>query len=343
MSATSIRDPLLLAKSAAVERFLKTAKPRLTFTASMASARPEHNVVGVGVGSKLVEGRSTDQKCVRFYVERKVNKDAIPPDYVLPERIADIETDVIETGRFRAFQLAVVAPQRARDPRTKMRPAHPGCSVGFQFTGEQAGFVMAGTLGAIVTRPGEKKKEYLLSNNHVLANEGQLPVGGPIFQPGLLDNGNASTDQIAKLTQFIPLVAGSPNDVDCAIAEALDAKLVRASVLGIGRLADGKAAPATEGLPVEKSGRTTGFRTGKVTDTSADVIVGYDTGNFTFQNQILVEGDNGPFSQAGDSGSLIVATAERRAVALLFAGSDTHTIGNPIAAVLGALNVALAV
>ena len=105
MSATSIRDPLLLAKSAAVERFLKTAKPRLTFTASMASARPEHNVVGVGVGSKLVEGRSTDQKCVRFYVERKVNKDAIPPDYVLPERIGDIETDVIETGRFRAFQL----------------------------------------------------------------------------------------------------------------------------------------------------------------------------------------------------------------------------------------------
>jgi len=125
MSATSIRDPLLLAKSAAVERFLKTAKPRPTFTASIASARPEHNVVGVGVGSKLVEGRSTDQKCVRFYVERKVNKDAIPPDYVLPERIADIETDVIETGRFRACQLAVVAPQRARDPRTKMRPAHP--------------------------------------------------------------------------------------------------------------------------------------------------------------------------------------------------------------------------
>jgi hypothetical protein len=345
MSVTSTRDPLLIAKSAAVERYLKTAQPRPTFSASVASVRPEHNVVGVGLGSKLIEGRSTGTVCVRFYVERKIAKDAIPPTLLLPENINEVETDVIESGRFRALQLAVVAPRRARDPRARMRPAHPGCSVGFQFTGDQAGFVMAGTLGAIVKRQGEKKgektKEYLLSNNHVLANEGLLPVDSPIFQPGLLDDGNVSTDQIAKLSQFVPLAPATPNDVDCAVAEVLDSKLVRGSILGIGRLADGRPVEATEGMPVEKSGRTTGFTAGTIADTNADVIVGYETGNFTFQNQIIVVGDHGPFSQAGDSGSLIVATVPRRAVALLFAGSATHTIGNPISAVLSALNVVL--
>ena len=345
MPASRTRDSLLLAKKQAVEQFLKAAEPRAAMRASFASVRPEHNVVGVGVGTKLVEGHSNGAPCVRFYVERKVAKESIPPEHLLPETINNIETDVIETGRFVAFQLAVVAARPKRDPRSRIRPAQPGCSTGFQFTGDQAGFLMAGTLGAIVVRTGEKKKsnkEYVLSNNHVLANEGQLPLGSAIFQPGLLDDGNAATEQIAKLSEFVPLTS-QPNDVDCAIAEVLDDSMVRASILSIGRLADSTPLDATEGMAVEKSGRTTGFTTGKVTDLSADVRIKYDSGTFTFQNQIIVEGNPGPFSQPGDSGSLIVARDQRKAVALLFAGSDTHTIANPLAKVLSALNISLVV
>ncbi len=70
---------------------------------------------------------------------------------------------------------------------------------------------------------------------------------------------------------------------------------------------------------------------------------------------LLGEGPNGrnegdgddPFSQAGDSGSLVV-NADRKAVALLFAGGDLGgsnckglTYANPINAVLRAMKVEL--
>jgi len=105
MPTSRTRDSLLLAKKQAVEQFLKAAEPRAALRASFASVRPEHNVVGVGVGTKLVEGHSNGAPCVRFYVERKVAKESIPPEHLLPTTINSIETDVIETGRFVAFQL----------------------------------------------------------------------------------------------------------------------------------------------------------------------------------------------------------------------------------------------
>jgi hypothetical protein len=54
------------------------------------------------------------------------------------------------------------------------------------------------------------------------------------------------------------------------------------------------------------------------------------TVNYT--NQVDVAG--GSFSAEGDSGSLIVSEASADPVALLFAGSDTDTVGNPVGQVL---------
>ena len=87
------------------------------------------------------------------------------------------------------------------NPKTRLRPAPPGCSIGFKDPSNM--FTMAGTFGGLV-RDGSGL--YVLSNNHVLADENKLPIGSPIFQPGLLDGGNPATDQIASLTRFIPLV-----------------------------------------------------------------------------------------------------------------------------------------
>jgi hypothetical protein len=61
-----------------------------------------------------------------------------------------------------------------------------------------------------------------------------------------------------------------------------------------------------------------------------------------FRNQILIVSlTSQPFSQGGDSGSLIVTDAGRKPVGLLFAGSASHTIASPIGAVLAALDVKL--
>jgi hypothetical protein len=204
-----------------------------------------------------------------------------------------------------------------------------------------AGFVMAGTFGAVVEAGGTR---FILSNNHVLANENALPIGSAIYQPGLLDGGNPATDQIARLTRFIPITPGAPNTVDCAIAEALQPGLVRATLLPrVGRLASPNPIDAVVGMQVMKVGRTTGFTTGSVFDVSADLNVQYDAGVVTFQEQILVQGSGKPFSDAGDSGSLIVDRATHRATGLLFAGSPSHTIANHISDVLAQLKVALVI
>jgi len=176
ISKADISDNLLRAKQSAVNQFLvvTTAVPRLA--AFAASTRPQDNVVGVSIGYKVTKGKPTAKRCIRFYVYRKIVNESNSQGFRAPAHIDGVPTDVIETGRFLALPAAV--PRQRR----RLRPAQPGCSVGFQFTGDQAGFVMAGTFGAVAVANGTR---YILSNNHVLANENSLPVGSRIFQPGL--------------------------------------------------------------------------------------------------------------------------------------------------------------
>jgi hypothetical protein len=90
------------------------------------------------------------------------------------------------------------------------------------------------------------------------------------------------------------------------------------------------------GMPVVKSGRTSGLTEGQVRQIDVTVNVRYGERQARYVNQIMVS----PFSQPGDSGSLVLGY-ERRAVGLLFAGSEHVTVVSPIDLVLAALNVEL--
>ncbi len=170
-----------------------------------------------------------------------------------------------------------------------------------------------------------------------------------MLQPGAYDGGRDPADAIGRLVAAIRLRRRGANRVDCALASVepgLGADLCR--LRGLGRLA-GLGAPMTDRLRVAKLGRTTGVTRGRVTAFELDgLVVGYDVGNLRFDDQIEIEGaGDGPFSDGGDSGSLVVDAA-LGAVGLLFAGSDHGgtngqglTYANPIGPVLDALKVAL--
>src|SRR5271165_5579006 len=178
---------------------------------------PTNNVMGIGVGEKISSGSHTGVWAVKFFVRRKYPEAQLESKHRLPKSINGLAVDVEETGLFRPFAAPSKQPvmkAATPNPRTKIRPAQPGCSVGFQDPANQ--FVMAGTFGALVS---DKTGSYILSNNHVLADEDRLPPGSPIFQPGLLDGGNSNTDQIAELTRAVTLQVTAPNQVDCAIAK----------------------------------------------------------------------------------------------------------------------------
>ncbi|MDB5863878.1 MAG: hypothetical protein JWO70_1684 [Betaproteobacteria bacterium] len=329
-SRGSIPEALDAAKRHAVERFLPAPGKSARRVVHRVSADPRHNLVGVGVGAKIVKSKMTGRPSVRLYVARKLHKDLVPEALRLPPHIDGIDTDVIEIGRLRA---------QAMSARRRHRPAKPGCSIGFALEGGHAELLMAGTFGAVVSRASSK---FILSNNHVLAYENELPIGTRIYQPGLLDHGDPDADAIARLFRFIPLSVSEPNRVDCAIAEILEPGLTGASVMAkVGKLASPEPIDAVEGMAVKKIGRGSGYTLGNVFDVSATVTLDYELGSLSFVDQILIRGASGAFSEYGDSGALVVDVDSRRATGLLIGGNVEYAVANHFDDVLEGLEVSL--
>jgi len=178
-----------------------------------------------------------------------------------------------------------------------------------------------GTLGSIVQN--RESKQFILSNNHVLADINKAKPGQPIVQPGLLDVSCAHpSTEVASFTRAIPILfGGTPNGVDAAIA-AIKPGDVSSTILNIGGIASAVVEP-TVGMGVQKMGRATCYTTGTITAVGVNMLrIAYGPGKVaTFRNQIKI---GSGFSSAGDSGSLIVTQEScPRAVGLLFAGAAT--------------------
>jgi hypothetical protein len=344
-SKKDLRD-LFALKKIWSKRLLGDSRPTGFRVFTMApTADPQINVVGVGIGEKIEEHQPTGVLALKFFVQRKYPRREVARRELLPETIDGLPVDVEQSGVFREFRprprksmprWQSALTKRLPDPKERYRPAQPGCSVGFALGSPDAG-IMAGTFGALVRNAAGT---YILSNNHVLANEGRQPMGAPIFQPGLLDDGDPNRDQVAALSKFVRLRPRVLNKVDAAMAKASQRALLSPEILHIG--APKGTTRALIDMRVHKFGRTTGYSAGRVTSVATDVTVAYDTGHFIFGDQIIIVADRGSFSSAGDSGSLILERRTNKAVGLLFAGSFSHTIANHIGDVLKALGVSLA-
>ena len=226
------------------------------------------------------------------------------------------------------------------------RPVPIGVSVGTDTTS----FCFAGTLGCrlklVNITNGNIVARYMLSNNHVFAEENALVPGtNRIIQPGTLDNNCVfdSNDVIGTLYDFVPLnfTGGATNLVDAAIATANTNDVGTATPSAGWGNPTSNSVSAFVGQVVQKYGRTTAYTEGVVDAIGVSVNVAYDSGTASFDNQIVIIGRArrgkryvaSTFSDSGDSGSLIV-DSNRNPVGLLFAGNTSVTIANPIDAVL---------
>jgi hypothetical protein len=305
---------------------LSTASTAVSAAASLGRAAPSY-FLGITAGG---------QKSYRLAV--RLQDHALEKSELVEEirTRARGEVDVRYVGKIRA---------RASWYRSRQRPLLIGSSVGFL----SPDFSMAGTLGCFV-RKASSPALYILSNNHVLADENRYGKGKSIMQPGALDGCDPAGDLAAKHSAFVKLVPGETNFVDCAIAKLNPGIEANTALMkGIGTLAGVREDVLDVGDVVHKVGRTTGVRHGRVTAIELDgLVVEYDTGMISFDDQIEIEGSgNRSFSDSGDSGSLIVDD-ELKAASLLFAGGDHGgsngkglTYGNPIQVVLSKLKVKL--
>jgi hypothetical protein len=224
-----------------------------------------------------------------------------------------------------------------------------------------------GTLGALIQSTGGT--EYLLSCNHVLARSDQASVGEDIVQPGLIDANCAPFDKggtetlVGTLTGFVKLDSSTTN-VDAAIAQvASGAVNTGGDILELGaKQANGTLAAAPPGVSstggkgengsinmnVAKSGRTTGLTCAAISTVSASIQVSYFTNcaetnayyTKIYNNQMVITGDQ--FSDAGDSGSLVVDASNAEPVGLFFAGGVDSSgvsegVANPVSEVLSEL------
>lgn len=262
----------------------------------------------------------------------------------LPKKIKGVPISVEITEPFRAL-IAKASRGGVSHTAKQTPPIQLGTSGGWGYDLAN-GYCCGGTLGSLIQING---LQYILSNYHIFASDivpgGNNRVatdGDPIIQPGLIDAGcNASNAQNVALLEAdrsLPL-----SNVDAGIAQVIPG-MVRSdgAILEIGTIS-AEPIPASIGQPVKKSGRTTGLTRSVVSGLNATVSVLYDDecagdAAFTkiFTGQIVIKNTGSKFIAGGDSGSLMVedVKANPNPVGLLFAGSNTSAIANPIEDVL---------
>jgi hypothetical protein len=301
-------------------------------------------ILGTAVGLD----ESDLQPALVVYVDRN-NGGAAAAIRSLPPQLRGIAVRVEVTEKFRAL---VGKPgggggtSPTLDHKVKQTaPIQLGTSGGWKLDLAN-GYCCGGTLGSLV-KIGDF--QYILSNYHVL--EADIVSGGngiiaatgqAVIHPALIDSqcSAASSLVVATLERRSSLQA---SNVDCAIA-LVNPGAVRTdgSILGIGTIS-ASTVGASLRQAVKKSGRTTGLTTSTISGLNATINVTYQnecaggtafTKNFT--GQIVIANKGSKFLAGGDSGSLMVenVTTKPRAVGLLFAGSSTSAIANPIGEVL---------
>jgi hypothetical protein len=258
-----------------------------------------------------------------------------------PKTLDGVPTRVVLTDKIVAMKTSTVSHTAKQTP-----PIQLGTSGGWRYDLAN-GYCCGGTLGSLISVSGVQR---ILSNYHVF--EADIVSGGNgivaqtgdyIIQPGLIDvSCNAANAQnVATLVKTSSL----PNsNVDCSSANVISGMVnTSGSILEIGVIKSGSGVAAFLNQTVKKSGRTTGLTRSYVSGLNATISVSYENEcaggaafTKTFTGQILVANSRSKFLAGGDSGSLMVqdVTTSPNAIGLLFAGSTSIAVANPIGQVL---------
>lgn len=307
------------------------------------------NVNGIDIGHRVRGGKTLDEMVVKVYVTTKVSKDLlgevdlIPANLTIGKETVSVDVEESMMPRAQVFNL-------------KSRPLIGGSSIG---VGNGIG-----TLGVcILYRSGV----YILSNDHVLTGSGSFSIGSTVNQPSEADADVLGDVPVAVVTNRVPTDFGTTtywgwtvrnsNRVDAALAVVMghtshninkanraiywigypNFEILNLEYLGFW----------AQGRTVHKMGRTSHYTVGTVESTSWDTDIDYSSvfGNpdgtniARFIDQLRIVGTDGPFSETGDSGSLVLDADSNRPVGLLFAGDDKVSVANNIGRVMAALAI----
>ena len=327
------KDSVLGLKQKVLQSLVKESNTYATSTQSLAHPRLEGRLA-VGLSQK---GEGDYQLELR--VQSASGKAYRRAEEIKEEASQDVNIEVVPMIEIPPKKAVFEAAKDKSKMGQSKRPLHIGLSVGHSDG-------TAGTLGAFVS--DEDDNECILSNNHVLALMGQAKLKDPIFQPGRPDQSPLTAKlTIAELSDFVVISKSERNPVDSAVAILAQGINHDSNIIpkGFGFPSEGKAInkppkKADELLEILKKdetvckiGRTTGFTEGQISAFGLDYVpVKTSIGIVLFDNVIEVtwESDNAPFSQPGDSGSLLFIKKGLVAAGLHFAGGEKLVNGRRV-------------
>jgi len=281
------------------------------------------NISSIGIGLKIKDGKRTDEICLQFTVDNKIELESLESvgAFVIPKSIdiegTTISTDVVQ----RKYELSFEVIEEATDNARKVRydTMIPGISIS-NTRGS------AGTLGCIVYDK-DNESPYILSNWHVLHGDTGF-LGDSIVQPGPHDDNRIDINFCGTLVRSHLGEAG-----DCAIC-SIESRNFKEDIFKLNTNVQKLSEPELLDKVI-KSGRTTDVTYGIVEriHVISEIYYGPNTGN---QNigcfEIGLDHDNlpndGEISKGGDSGSAWMISKNNKATNILaglhFAGESSH-------------------
>jgi hypothetical protein len=267
-------------------------------------SRNRPGVVGVDFGFAYKDGVRLKTRAARFHVSQKIPIAELRPEHVLPAKIDNFRSDVVQAR----YSLHA-------SPRQVCDPIQPGVSIG------NVQRSTTGTTGLAVKLRATGAAA-ILSNWHVLCGSNEARTGEQICQPGPLHLGSNAPRLVANLERWIELDVGC----DAAVAVlnsgiAIDNRLFDSTVVVTGTQSAGL------GQKVVKYGSTSGLTHGMIDGVGGSFQIDYsaygDTRRWIDALRIVADPDitEAEISLAGDSGAAWTDPSGR-AVGLHFAGED---------------------
>lgn len=301
-------------------------------------------------GFRTKNNIQTSEECTVISVNKKLPKDEIPENQILPKDVDVIENPIVIKLESLPYQI-------------KRRPVIGGIS-GMCDT---PGYVCT---AGLVVYDNINKKPAILTNNHCLgysyiSTTGKSLTGGTTnpttrkyVQPSMGDGGSVTSDFMGMVTRTIPFhLENQATNIDAGIC-LIDNCNVQVGIHGITNNPITFSNLYSIGTNVMKCGRTTGVTTGQITSVNASFNIPFNSSsgpiNIFFENCLMIStgiiNGNGltqRFSAGGDSGSVVLTQSGSAysVIGLHFAGSDatsttpSYAMSMPINIVANALNI----
>lgn len=322
------------------------------------------NIVGVGRGNKIINGKMTDEPVLGFMVAKKISSSKMERDRIIPKYIKGVKTDVFETGEFKLDEGSsddsnsdeYISRQTSQN---EDKPAYGGGCISFKLNG----VVKKSTLTYAVTEKGTRKSIFGLASAHTF--EVLFPEFKRFIDVYYSKHKDPESVKKAWVLGITEKLGSNRNrfgengykyytDINAILFYVGENSLKTRQLYfrpGFFKQDGDKGIEVIQGIEVPtknatcyKVGLSTGYTEGKIlyTNTKVKSRLNNEDPNselIMMTNQVVANN----LSKAGDSGALGVLTGTKKAFGMLNGGNEKYTVYSNISNVLDNLGIELLV